>query len=427
MVIAVALASACGGGDDDSAAPAPQNGAPEATAGPGVTDDTIRLGMTNDMGGAGKTPYGAVTRAMTAYFAWLNEKGGVCGRSIELLVEDDQYSAEKALAGTKKLVEQDGVLAMVGAVGTEAHMTVGPYLNDPNGDGDTSDGVPDLFVSTGWSGWHDVTRFPWTVGFIPGFITDGAVLGLYAKGAFEGRKVGVLHRDDDFGREYAAGVAVALGGADKIVSQPYVSEDVDVAVQIGQLRDAGVEVLVLATTPEVVSTALRSAAAIGWAPQVMTGYTSPPSTMAARIGGGTSTAELEVGFQALDGMISTEYLMSPIEDESDDAMQEHRRVMQSYRGPQVSALSVYGQALAETTAEALSLSCDNLNRLGLMAAVESMNDFRPDVMLPGIRVSLSDTDHKGIESLQPVEIAHTGEVIRTGEVIGLESTTGDEG
>jgi hypothetical protein len=48
-------------------------------------------------------------------------------------------------------------------------------------------------------------------------------------------------------------------------------------------------------------------------------------------------------------------------------------------------------------------------------------------MLPDIRVSLSDTDHKGIESLQPVEITLTGEVVRTGEVIGLESTTGDEG
>jgi ABC-type branched-subunit amino acid transport system substrate-binding protein len=425
-VVAVATV-ACGSGGGDTPTAAPSNGALAATAGPGVTEDTIRLGMTNDMGGAGKTPYGAVTRAMSSYFAWLNEQGGVCGRSIELLVEDDQYSGEKALAGTKKLVEQDRVLAMVGAVGTEAHQAVGPYLNDPNADGNTDDGVPDLFVSTGWSGWHDVTRYPWTVGFIPGFLTDGAVLGLYANEAFEGKKVGVLHRDDDFGKEYAAGVAVALGGADKIVSQSYVSEEVDVAVQVGQLKDAGVEVLVLATTPEVVSTAMRAAAALGWAPQVMTGYTSPPSTMAARIGGGTSTAELEVGFQALDGMISTEYLLSPIEDESNDVIQEHRRVMQTYQGPQVSTLTVYGQAVAETTVDALGRSCENLNRAGLMAAVESMNDFRPTVMLPDIRVSLSDTDHKGIESLQPVEITFTGEVHRMGKVIGLESTSADEG
>lgn len=383
--------------------------------------------MTNDMAGAGKTPYGSVTRAMTSYFAWLNEQGGACGRQIELHVEDDEYSAEKALAGTTKLVAEDGVLAMVGGVGTEAHMPVGTYLNDPNGDGDKSDGVPDLFVSTGWSGWFDTVKFPWTVGFIPGFTLDGAVLGVYAKEQLAGKKVGVLFRDDDFGKEYMAGVAGALGGTDKITAESYVSTEVDVAVQVGQLKDAGVEVLVLAATPEVVATSIRSAAALGWAPQMLVGYTSPPSTMAARVGGGTSTAELEAGFQALDGTISTEYLLSPIEDESDDVMQEHRRVMQSYKGPQVSTLSVYGQALAETVVEALGRSCENLNRAGLMAAVESMNDFAPSVMLPGIRVSLSDTDHKAIESLQPVTIKATGEVQRTGNVISLESTSAPSG
>jgi len=418
------ITAACNGGGNDN----PGNvGGPSptvaATAGPGVTNEVIRVGMTNDMAGSGLTPYGAVTRAMQAYLTWFNEQGEVCERDLELLVEDDEYSADKALAGTKKLVEQDGVLAMVGGIGTEVHRPAGEYLNDPNADGDKSDGVPDLFVSTGWSGWHDTTRFPWTVGFIPGFTQDGAALGLYAEQNFPGKKVGVLFRDDDFGREYVTGVAGALGGTDKIVSQPYTSDEIDVAVQVGQLKDAGVEVLVLATTPEVVATAVRASAALGWAPHLFVGYTTPPSTMAARLGGGISATELEAGFQALDGTISTEYLLSPIEDESEDVMQEHRMRMQSYRGPQVSTLSVYGQALAETLIEALSRTCGNLNRGGLMAAVESMSSFTPTVVLPGVRVSLSDADHRAIESFQPVEIKGTGEVLRVGDLISLESTS----
>jgi branched-chain amino acid transport system substrate-binding protein len=256
-------------------------------------------------------------------------------------------------------------------------------------------------------------------------VQDGATLALYAQETYPGEKVGVLYRDDDFGKEYVNGVAAALGGADKIVSQPYTSDQIDVAVQIGLLKDAGTQVLVLATTPEVVATSVRAAAALGWAPRMLVGYTSPPSAMAARVGGGTSTAELEVGFQALIGTISTEYLLSPIEDESEDVIAEHRMRMQTYRGPQVSTLSVYGQALAETIVEALGRSCDNLNRDGLMAAVESMDDFTPSVMLPGIRVSLSDTDHEAIESLQPVEIKTGGEVQRVGDVISLESTNPD--
>jgi hypothetical protein len=74
------------------------------------------------------------------------------------------------------------------------------------------------------------------------------VLGVYAKEQLAGKKVGVLFRDDDFGKEYMAGVAGALGGTDKIAAEPYVSSEVDVAVQVGQLKDAGVEVLVLAAT-----------------------------------------------------------------------------------------------------------------------------------------------------------------------------------
>jgi ABC-type branched-subunit amino acid transport system substrate-binding protein len=322
--------------------------------------------MTNDMAGVGKTPYGSVTRAMTSYFAWLNEQGGACGRQIELLVEDDEYSAEKALAGTKKLVAEDGVLAMLGGVGTEAHTPVGTYLNDPNGDGDKSDGIPDLFVSTGWSGWFDTVKFPWTVGFIPGFTLDGAVLGVYAKEQLAGKKVGVLFRDDDFGKEYMAGVAGALGGADKIVAESYVSEQVDVAVQVGKLKDRVWKWCW--QRRRVVRHGPVGPRELGAADAVYREYEP-----GGRVGGGTSTAELEAGFVALDGMISTEYLLSPIEDESDDVMQEHRRLMQSYKGPQVSTLSVYGQALAETVVEALNRSCESLNRAGLMAAVESMN------------------------------------------------------
>ncbi|MEE8384742.1 MAG: ABC transporter substrate-binding protein, partial [Dehalococcoidia bacterium] len=120
------------------------------TPGPGVTDTEIRLGTTNDLAGTGGTPYGIVTTAMNAYFSKVNaEDGGVCGRSIVLIAEDDQYAPGPALEKTRKLVEQDNVLAIVGALGTAAHLGAVDYLNDPNGDGDTSDGIPDLFVSTG--------------------------------------------------------------------------------------------------------------------------------------------------------------------------------------------------------------------------------------------------------------------------------------
>jgi len=159
--MAVACGDDAGGGDDPPTLEAsrvnvPGRGGPH---GPGVTETEIRLGMTNDLTGSGDTPYAVITTAIQAYFAKVStEDGGVCDRKLVLLAEDDRYTPEGALEGTKKLAEQDEVLAMIGGLGTAAHQPVAAYLNDPNADGNHSDGVPDLFVSTGWSGWGDVAK-----------------------------------------------------------------------------------------------------------------------------------------------------------------------------------------------------------------------------------------------------------------------------
>ena len=81
-----------------------------------MTEAEIRLGMTNDLAGVGDTPYAAVSDALAAYFEKVNQDGGVCGRDLVLVTKDDQYNPELVLAKTKELVEQDGVLAILGAL-----------------------------------------------------------------------------------------------------------------------------------------------------------------------------------------------------------------------------------------------------------------------------------------------------------------------
>jgi ABC-type branched-subunit amino acid transport system substrate-binding protein len=424
LIGAILAAAACssGSGEKGNSSPTPTVSGLESSPGPGVTSDRILLGMTNDLTSTGKTPYGAITLAIQAYFKSLNEEGGVCGRTLELMTEDDAYSAPVALEKTKKLVEQDGVLAMIGGIGTEQHQQVAAYLNDPNADGNTADGIPDLFVSSGWAGFFDASRYPWTVQFIPAFAMDGAILGEYIKANLAGKKTGVLYRDDDFGREYFAGVAASLGGADKIVPQPFPPDTADLAAQVGALKDGGVEVVVVAATPEVAATAITAAVAGGYAPQWLMGYSIPPSALASRVGGGMSADQLVTGFRLLNGTLSTQYLMSAVEDEAKPEMVEHTRIMETYRGPPVSSLSVYGQALAETVAWTISRTCGNLTREGLMKAAETTTGFRPSLMLPGISINLSDTDHRSIDALQFVEIRESGEVAPVGDVVSLEAS-----
>jgi hypothetical protein len=94
--------------------------------------------------------------------------------------------------------------------------------------------------------------------------------------------------------------------------------------------------------------------------------------------------------------------------------------MQTYQGPAASSLTIYGQSLAEAIIAVLEHSCTNLTRLGLMTAAESLTGFHSSLMLPGVSLTLSHTDHRSIQILQPVKIDVDGSVIADSGVISAE-------
>jgi ABC-type branched-subunit amino acid transport system substrate-binding protein len=392
------------------------------TPGPGVTDTEIKLGHTNDLAGTGGTSYSMLTTASQAYFKKVNqEDGGVCGRNITLIAEDDQNTPDLALEKTRKLVEQDEVLAIMGAMGTRAHSEAVDYLNDPNGDGDTSDGIPDLFVSTGFTGWADYETWPWTFGYIPDYDSDGRVLATYINENLPRQKVGILYQDDPFGQDYLNSIKDNLADASLLVSeQTYEPGALDLSTQIINIQDAGAEVVVLGATATASALAIKSANAQDYSPQWVVSYVNPHTLLASKIGGGTEPEQLSQGFALLDGTISTSYLLDAQGDKDNPAMVEHTRIIESYGGPAPSTLSVHGQALAELTVEALSGACDNLTRQGLLQSVESIQGFSPTLFLPGIAVSFSPTDHRAIETLQPVRYEGDRTLTAVGDLISLE-------
>ena len=84
----------------------------------GVTDDTIKIGVVSDL--TGPTAIGGVGMAdgIVSFFKDLNEKGGINGRKVKVIVEDCAYSPAKAVAAAKKLMAKDGVFALVSPWGT---------------------------------------------------------------------------------------------------------------------------------------------------------------------------------------------------------------------------------------------------------------------------------------------------------------------
>lgn len=86
---------------------------------PGVTDSEIKIGSTLPLSGPA-AGYGAVGKAMSAWFDLVNAEGGVNGRKLKLVLADDGYSPPKTLEQVRRLVEREQVAFIAGQIGSSA-------------------------------------------------------------------------------------------------------------------------------------------------------------------------------------------------------------------------------------------------------------------------------------------------------------------
>src|SRR3979490_3315916 len=160
---------------------------------PGASDTEIKLGQTVPHSGPGSL-YGVLGRVGEAYFKMLNEKGGINGRKVKFFTMDDAYSAPKAVAATRRLVEQEEVLALFGSLGTAPQTAVHKYLN--------SKGVPQLLLNTGASKWNDPKNNKWPMAGLPLYPTEARILARNVVAVKPNAKIGILYQNDDFGRDF---------------------------------------------------------------------------------------------------------------------------------------------------------------------------------------------------------------------------------
>src|SRR5229473_2377954 len=111
------LVTACGSATP-AATSAPATAAATATAKPavvGVTDTEVVVGSWGPQDGPAGF-YGAIDRTLDAYFKMINDQGGINGRKIRFIYENDSYQPAKTVAAVKKLVEEDKVFALCGGL-----------------------------------------------------------------------------------------------------------------------------------------------------------------------------------------------------------------------------------------------------------------------------------------------------------------------
>src|SRR6266487_433181 len=92
---------------------------------PGVTDTTVKIGGTVPLSGPAAA-FGVVGPGAAAYFAYVNDRGGVNGRKIQYEYLDDGYNPTQTVQLTRQLVQQDDVFAIFNTIGTDNALAVRP-------------------------------------------------------------------------------------------------------------------------------------------------------------------------------------------------------------------------------------------------------------------------------------------------------------
>src|SRR4051794_11009912 len=143
----------------------------------GINGDTIKIGTVRPASGP-YSIYDTVTKGLEAYVGAVNADGGVKagdGKTYKLaLVKgDDAYDPSKTPDEVKRLVEQEGIFAMVGQIGTSNNLAVRQYMND--------NCVPSIALATGSTEWGKAAEFPWFIGGLPSYATEGHAFMEYLK------------------------------------------------------------------------------------------------------------------------------------------------------------------------------------------------------------------------------------------------------
>ncbi|MDY7031268.1 MAG: ABC transporter substrate-binding protein [Thermodesulfobacteriota bacterium] len=84
----------------------------------GVTKDMIRMGGIFDLTGPAANYYIPMKKGLRSLLQFINDNGGINGRTLKMQIEDDRYSIPMAISAFKKLVFRDGIISLMGASGT---------------------------------------------------------------------------------------------------------------------------------------------------------------------------------------------------------------------------------------------------------------------------------------------------------------------
>jgi len=360
----------------------------------GITPTSITMGATLGLTGPAAVAHEQIRAGQYAYMSMINERGGVNGRKINLIFEDNEYQAQKGVTAVRKLVMRDNIFALIGSNGTAQLNPVLPFLAEQK--------VPVINSFTGSLDWFNPVN-PNIFGVYTSLEYCMQACGRWA--AKDGhKKILVPYFDAAFVRaftQYAIPGAKSVNPDVQVDFYPIKLGTVDYVPHaleiINRKPDAVIGMTILAEFVAMV----RELRAQGSNVPIYT----PPSNVFESL--------ISMSPAAMEGTKAFAFTTSPLADTP--AVKEYRDAMAKYVTPaqKPDFMSLFTFAGSKVIVEALRRTKEPLSLETFTDSLQSMKDYDSGLLPP---ITFSPTDHQGTNSLFQV-IAKNGTWVPTGKVV----------
>ena len=360
---------------------------------PGVTDTEILIGSVQDLSGPLKELGAILPSGSNMYFQYINDQGGVHGRSIKMLVEDHQYNPQKAVAATKKLVEKDRVFCLYQILGTSPCEAIRSILSET--------GTPLIAPATNSGTMSDLSRVAGDLIFHTdtGYDIQGEILVDYILNQNSDAKIGIVYQDDDYGENVLVGIARAEEEHEITVQkESYQRGAIDFKGQTMNLLKGGCTDVIIAGIVREPVTVMKTAEAMNYKPNFF--GTGP--TVDARVG--------KLAGSAGEGFTATYWANMWNSDAPGPIL--YRELCEKYDIPEpfIGLYHYYGFATAQLLVEGLERAGRNPTRKSLVRGLETFKNWDVGSFPP---ITFSRNDHAGVDKVQLVQMQNGEQVVIT--------------
>jgi branched-chain amino acid transport system substrate-binding protein len=355
----------------------------------GVTDTAIKIGVPGPLTGPNAS-FGAAVYGIQAYYNYVNEKGGVHGRKIEIILGDDACNEAKGIAAAKKLISQDQVFLLNGGVCSGVALAMRPVVEES--------GVP-WVVSTAV---NQKISNPLAKGIFHASQTSEAAGQAFAKFMLskpDTKKVGIIAHTNEWARGYRDPMVEALKakGLTPVAEVVLERGQTDATAQVLKLKEAGLDfVVAILYEPEIV-VFLRDSQKLGLDALKFGGLGADFQGTEKRLGSREPMKNFYQLFQFKDLM-------------DGPGMKVARDIIEPRlpAGEKLTDFSFYGPGSAAAIVNVLQKIGRDLTREKFIAEMEKLQGFDTG-MLAG-KLNYSATNHQGAMDLYTIGYDQSGKI-----------------